>query len=156
MIIIAAMSEDGVIGAGDGMPWNVPAEYRQFLDYIRGETVIMGRRSFEIFGSDLTSARNLVVSRSVAAVENAEVVPSFEAAVRRGKELGGTLYCAGGASIYRAAIPVAERMYLSYIRGDYSGDVRFPEFDRADWQIARREAHPEFRFVEYRRIRPSR
>lgn len=63
MIIISAMSRDRVIGSGEGMPWNVPEEYQQFLSFVEDQTVIMGRRSYEIFGPDLTSAHTVVVSR---------------------------------------------------------------------------------------------
>jgi CRP-like cAMP-binding protein len=64
MIIILAMSRNRVIGSGKGMPWSVPDEYRQFLDFVRGQSVIMGRRSFEIFGSDLGETSNFVISRT--------------------------------------------------------------------------------------------
>ena len=55
LIVISAMSRERVIGQGEGMPWDVPAEFDQFLGFIRDQTVIMGRRSWEIFGADLTS-----------------------------------------------------------------------------------------------------
>ncbi|MEE3258297.1 MAG: dihydrofolate reductase [Candidatus Latescibacterota bacterium] len=73
MIIIPAMSKDRVIGSGDGMPWSVPEEYQQFLGFVEGQTVTMGRRSYEIFGPDLTSAHNIVVSRSGMAQEGGSV-----------------------------------------------------------------------------------
>ena len=53
MIVISAMSQDRIIGKGDGLPWHVPEEYNQFLDIIRGQTVILGRRSYPIFGKGL-------------------------------------------------------------------------------------------------------
>ena len=151
MIIISAMTRRRVIGSGAGMPWSVPEEYRQFLAFIEGQTVIMGRRSYEIFGPDLSSAHNIVVSRSASEIAGALVCPSVEAAVEAAADFGATVFSAGGASIYRQTMPLAEALYLSYIKGDYQGDVYFPEFDVRDWEVEKREEHPRFTFVIYRR-----
>ena len=100
MIIISAMSKDRVIGSGEGMPWNIPKEYQHFLSLVEGQTVIMGSRSYEIFGPDLTSAHNIVISRSGVDQEGVIVCGSVEAAVGRASSFGKTIFCAGGGSIY--------------------------------------------------------
>ena len=151
MIIISAMTRDRVIGSGDGMPWSVPEEYAQFLDLVRGQTVIMGRRSFEIFGPDLAESNVVVVSRSAGSVPGAEVVAGIDEAVRHAESYGTEVFSAGGASIYRQTLPLADAMYLSTIKGDFEGDAYFPEFDEAAWRVERREDHPRFEFVVYRR-----
>ena len=145
------MSYDRVIGVGEGMPWNIPEEYQQFLRFIEGQTVIMGRRSYEIFGADLTSAHNIVVSRSVTTMPGAVVCPSLEAAVAQAEAFGKTIFSAGGATIYRQTLPLADQMYLSFIKGTFSGDTLFPPFDKADWEVVQREDHPAFEFVVYQR-----
>ena len=152
MILIAALAKNRVIGSGQGMPWNVPEEYAQYLAFIKGQTVIMGRRSWEIFGGDLTSRHALVVSRSNLTLDGAEVCGSLERAIDRGRELGGRLFCAGGAGIYAQAMPLASEMYLSFIRGDFEGDAYFPEIDASKWEIEREVDHSAFRFVAYRRV----
>lgn len=151
MIIISAMSRDRVIGSGDGMPWSVPEEYAHFLATVRGATVIMGRRSFEIFGNDLAESHVIVVSRSRHDLPGAVVVPGIEEAVREAERSGGEVFSAGGASIYRQTVPLADAMYLSYIEGAYEGDAHFPAFDEAEWTVERREDRPGFEFVVYRR-----
>ena len=153
MIIIGAMSTGRVIGSGDGMPWEVPEEYAHFLRLIDGQTIIIGRRSYEIFGAGLTSAHTIVVSRS-ANLPGASVVPSVEEAVRVAESFGTTVFSAGGASIYAQTMPLADMMYLSYIKGRFTGDAYFPEFNDREWAVERREHHPRFEFVVYRRIRP--
>ena len=90
-------------------------------------------------------------SRSAPEIEGAVVVPSIEAALERAEGYGRTVFSAGGASVYRQTLPLAEAMYLSYIKGDYPGDAYFPEFDRAEWRVERRQDHPDFEFVVYRR-----
>jgi dihydrofolate reductase len=151
MIVIGAMASNRVIGSGDGMPWDVPEEYAHFLRLIERQTIIIGRRSYEIFREGLTSAHNIVVTRSSGDIAGAIVVPSIEDAVRMAKSLGPTFFSAGGASIYAQTIPLADAMYLSYIKGHYTGDAYFPEFREDDWIVAKRDDHARFEFVEYRR-----
>ena len=151
MIIISAMSYDRVIGSGAGMPWNIPEEYQQFLRFVDGQTVIMGRRSYEIFGDDLTSAHNIVISRSIKEVPGAVVCASVDEAIAAARSYGKTVFSAGGGSIYAQTISLADAMYLSYIKGDFDGDTYFPDFDEAEWDIVNREDHPAFEFVVYQR-----
>ena len=145
------MSKDRVIGSGEGMPWSVPAEYQQFLRFVEGQTVIMGRRSYEIFGPDLTSAHNIVISRSGVEQEGVIVCGSVEEAVERAESFAKTVFSAGGGSIYAQTLPLAKEMYLSYIKGDFVGDAYFPEFDEGDWDVVERRDHEGFEFVHYRR-----
>lgn len=151
MIVIGAMSRSRVIGRGDGMPWDVPEEYEHFLRLVAGQTIVIGRRSYEIFGTSLTSAHNVVVSRSATSLPGALVVPTIDDALREAAAFGRTVFSAGGASIYEQTIPRAEAMYLSYIKGDFTGDVYFPDFDEGEWRVERREDYPRFEFVVYRR-----
>ena len=151
MIIIGAMTRDRVIGSGDGMPWDVPEEYAHFQRLIAGETVVIGRRSYEIFGDSLTSAHTVVVSRSAGGIAGATVVPTIDDALREAASFGRTVFVAGGASIYEQTIGRAEAMYLSYIDGDFTGDAYFPAFDEGEWTVERQERHPRFEFVVYRR-----
>ena len=152
MIIIGAMSTERIIGSGDGMPWDVPEEYAQFLRLIEGQTIIIGRRSYEIFGEGLTSAHTVVVTRSAGKLPRAVAVTSVEDALRTAESFGGTVFSAGGASIYAQTIALADTMYLSYIKGQFTGDAYFPAFSDQDWAVDRREDHPRFEFVVYRRI----
>ncbi|OJH42689.1 hypothetical protein BON30_05780 [Cystobacter ferrugineus] len=137
------------------MPWHVPEEYAQYLRHVSGQTVIMGRRSWEIFGADLTTTHNLVVSNS-SQVKGARAVPSLAQALTRAAETERTIFIAGGASIYAQALERdwVDEMYLSTIHGDYTGDSFFPMWNAADWEAVRREAHARFDFVVWRRRRP--
>jgi len=153
-IIIAAIGKNGVIGGGEGMPWHVPEEYEQYLRWVSGQTVIMGRRSWDIFGRDLTTTQNIVVSHS-GQVAGALAVPSLEVALARAAEAGRTVFIAGGASIYAQALAKdwVDEMYLSTIDGDYTGDTFFPAWNEADWDVTTREAHARFEFTVWRRRR---
>ena len=152
LIIIGAMSTDRIIGSGDGMPWDVPEEYAQFLRFIEGQTIIIGRRSYEIFGEGLTSAHTIVVSRSAGKLPGAVAVTSVEDALRTAESFERPVFSAGGASIYAQTIGLADTMYLSHIKGHFAGDAYFPAFSDLEWAVDRREDHPRFEFVVYRRI----
>ncbi|MEM6799728.1 MAG: dihydrofolate reductase [Planctomycetota bacterium] len=152
MILISAMSDTRVIGAGDGMPWNVPEEYQQFLDLVAGQTIFMGRRSYEIFGPDLTTEHTIVLTRSSRLGEGVVTAATLEDAITLAASYGKTVFCGGGSSVYEQALPLADAMYLSYIKGDFTGDAYFPAFDETEWRIVEDRGHARFRFVHYERV----
>ncbi len=145
------MTRDRVIGKGDGLPWHIPVEYQQFLDHVRGQAVVFGRKSYEIFGRDLPDTEMFVVSRSAAHMAGAQTFTAVDAAIDAARRTGKKLFCAGGASIYALTLPIAQAMYLSIIKGDYDGDAHFPEFDLSEWRVTRRDDHAEFEFRVYER-----
>ena len=151
MKLIAAVAENRVIGKGDGMPWDLPDEYEHYRRIIADQTVIMGRRSYEIFGNDLTSRHAVVVSRSIDndALEGAVVCSSLEEAVDKAHSLGREVYINGGASIYQQALPMVDEMDLSIVKGQFEGDAYFPEFEESAWRIAERVDHGPWEFRRY-------
>ena len=149
-IIISAMTHDRVIGQGDLMPWSVPAEYQQYLDFVRGNTVIMGRRTYETFGEDLSEDTPVVVVSRTATFDGAWVARSIDEAMERARSFGNTIFIAGGSSIYEQSLDIADWMYLSTIKGDFSGDAYFPRFDHNEWETV--ETRDEAGFV-FRRFR---
>ncbi len=153
MIIIAALTVKRVIGLRDGMPWRISEELRHFKKLTTGHTLIMGRKTFQSVARSLPGRKTIVVSRSLSCAEGVEVCRSLDAAIRKAKSYGGEIFIAGGADIYRQALPLADALYLSYIKADYEGDVAFPEFDVSEWEITGEEEFPEFTFVAYRRRR---
>lgn len=153
--IIAALTRDRVIGSGGELPWKLPAEYRHFLDRVRGHTVIMGRRSWEIFGPDLGCAEAVVLSRHHTEVAGAITSASLDDALATARDIGRPVFVAGGATVYEAALPQARWLELSWIHGSYDGDTYFPRFDPADWVEVTRRDHPGWTFVRSRRREPD-
>lgn len=150
VIIISAMSESRAIGLGEGMPWSVPEEYQHFVDSVRQQTVIMGRRSYEIFGADF-EADTFVISRS-AQLNGVNVCSGIEDAMQQAKKLSKTTFIAGGRSIYALGIPLANRMLLSTIKGNYEGDVSFPEFAESEWKVESIEDRGSYVLRDWRRV----
>ena len=150
VIIISAIGSNRIIGDGDGLPWHIPEEYNQFLEYIRDQTVIMGRRSYELFRKDMLPKRMVVVSGSLQ-TERATVFPTLEEALAYSSTFPEDIYVCGGQSIYEESIPRADYMYLSFIKGEHRGNVYFPEFDEDQWHVEKREDRGLFVFLIYRR-----
>lgn len=145
------MSRDRLIGTEDGLPWNIPEEYNLYLSRVSGQTVIMGRNTFELVGSDLTSSHTIVISRDFPSGENYIVCQTIEAALEVAESYGKDIYIAGGANIYAQTLEKADKMYLTYIEGEYSGVAYFPEFNINDWEIVETDPYPNYLIVTYRR-----
>ena len=155
VIIIAAIGSNRIIGDGEGLPWHIPSEYDQFLAYIKDQTVIMGRRSWEIFKKDMLPERMVVVSRTLQ-TERARVFATLKDALAYSRTFPEDIFVCGGQSIYEVSLQHADYMYLSFIKGEHRGNVYFPEFDEKDWIVEKKEEHAEYIFVIYRSIRRDR
>ena len=132
LILISAMTRDRVIGSNNALPWHIPDEYASFLRRVRGHPIVMGRTSYEIFGADLKgSSPIVVVSRSLdaASLPDADVRPDVGSALSLAGTHGERVFSAGGGSIYRQTLPLADALYLSIVKKDYAGDTYFPEFE---------------------------
>jgi len=149
--IISAIGEGGVIGSEKGLPWDIPEEYNQFLDHVRGNTVIMGRVSWEIFGADLPETRFIVVSRGLNESQGVIVAAGMKEAVDVAREFPEPVFIAGGSEIYKEGLKYADKMYLSFIKGKYTGNRYFPEFDKMKWKETKSIDHNEFVYKEYER-----
>ncbi len=154
--LIAAVSSNGVIGAGGKLPWRLPEDLRFFKAQTMGCPVIMGRRTWESIGRALPGRLNIVVTRSAGLpAAGASVAASLDAALALCAD-APTVFVIGGGDLYRGALPRADRMILTEIRQSFEGDVHFPKFDRGQWREARREPQRsasglEFDFVWYER-----
>lgn len=133
--IVAAVSENGVIGRDGGLPWRLPADTKFFKELTSGHTVVMGRRTWDEIARPLRHRRNIVITRNPAwSAEGAERAGSLTAAL----ELAGSeaqIFVIGGAEIYRQALPIADRMYLTHVHATVEGDTWFPDWDPADWRL---------------------
>mgnify|MGYP002713172808 CR=1 FL=1 len=157
LVLIAAVARNGVIGRHNVLPWRLKADLARFRETTLGHPVLMGRKTWQSLGRPLPGRRNLVVTRDPAySAAGAEVFRDTEAALAAtGDE---TVFVIGGAELYRQLIDRADRLMLTEVQADVTGDAYFPMFDRADFTESRREthcadAHNEFafHFVEYRR-----
>jgi dihydrofolate reductase len=154
--LVAAVADNGIIGAHGKLPWHLPEDLKHFKQLTLGHPVIMGRRTWESLGKPLPGRENIVVTRRPGyEATGASVAASLEAAVAlcAGESV---VFVIGGAEIYAAALPLADGLVLTEIHRDYAGDTRFPRWDRTAWRVSQKETHTaadgvRFDFVLYER-----
>jgi len=147
--IIAAMAKNRVIGCDNKLPWHIHEDLQNFKRLTSGNVVIMGRKTFESIGKALPNRVNIVISSSMPQKEGIIVCKTVEEALQKAESYDKEIFIIGGATVYQQTIPLADRMYLSYVKGDYHGDAFFPEFDESKWKIAEKTDFPEFELVVY-------
>ncbi len=136
LAIIAAVAENGVIGRGGGLPWRLPADLRRFQELTMGHHLLIGRRTWESIGRPLPGRTMIVVTRGGAELPaGVRAARTLEEAVASAAAAGDAEpFVAGGAGLYREALPRAGRLYLTRVLAAVEGDVRFPDWDPAEWR----------------------
>lgn len=144
-----------VLGRDNALPWHHPEDLRYFKRTTLGHAVIQGRKTYESVGKPLPGRRNLVVTRDPSfRAPGCEVFTTPEAAVEAARQTDPLPFVLGGEAIYRALLPLATIVYLTFIDEQHDGDAFFPELDAGQWREAERQAgeDPALQFVRYERI----
>lgn len=179
---IVAVASNHVIGKDNTLIWHVPEDLKHFKRTTMGKPIIMGRKSYDSIGKPLPGRPNIVISRrhqnlgstptphfaameSVAAEAKAgapegpflyaSIADGIAAAKTMATELGiDEVFITGGGEIYRQALPLCDRLYLTRIHRDYDGDTYFPEINEEEWTTISREDHdgdPGYSFIKLER-----
>jgi dihydrofolate reductase len=162
------VSENGVIGRGNALPWRLKSDMRHFRALTMGKPVVMGRKTYHAIGAPLSGRTNVVVSRDADfAASGVLVAPSLGTALeaahgdalRRGV---GEIAIIGGADIYAQTMPFADRLEITRVHADISGDAHFPTIDPARWRETARREQPAgvdddagMSFLVYHRVAAS-
>jgi dihydrofolate reductase len=138
--IIVAIAKNGVIGKGNELPWNLPADLNYFRTKTKGHPVIMGARTHLSIGRLLPGRKNIVLSDdpSFQPIEGAIMVRSFEEAFEAVND-NEEAFIIGGANVYKQGLNYADRLYITEVQADAEGDILFPEFDKSQWKETSRE-----------------
>jgi dihydrofolate reductase len=162
--IIVAYDKNRVIGAGGMIPWRLPEDMKHFKETTMGCPVIMGRKTWDSFPEKfkpLPGRFNIVITsrpidyRGKYDEKDVRFTWSPTAAIMAAyarAAIGNTeVFIIGGSSIYKEYLDmgVVERILASEVKGDYSGDVHFPEFDPQSWDFTIKQRHADFDVVEY-------
>jgi dihydrofolate reductase len=149
--IIVAMTYNRVIGRRGKIPWHIPDEQKLFRHLTEGNTVLMGRKTYESIGQPLKNRNNIVVSSTLPAREGITVARSLEEALDKAQHFGKPIFSIGGAKLYEETLPLAGCLLISYIKQDYAGDTYFPEFEPRDYIIKDYRNYPNFEFMRYQK-----
>lgn len=162
--LIAAMSENRVIGRDGDLPWHLPADLQHFKDTTRGHPVIMGRKTFESLDRPLPGRTNIVITRNPNyAVDGVIIARSLTEAIRAAEKEHGAvetengdtpggepeIFILGGEEIFRQALCRGDRMFLSIVHAELHGDTFFPDFDASQWRLIDESHHPADENNEY-------
>lgn len=138
--IIVAVAQNGVIGGNNSLLWHISEDLKRFKTITSGCTVIMGRKTFESLGRPLPNRRNVVISRNDALqIDGVEVVGSLEEALSLSNCEEQEVFIIGGGEIYRQAMEIADRLYITIVYRDYEGDTTFPEIGETEWKLIKQE-----------------
>ena len=160
--LIVCHTRNRVIGAGNRMPWHLPADLKRFKETTMGHPIVMGRRTFDAIGRcALPGRRNIVMSRSALAVPGCERATAPQTLERLVGD--ARFFVIGGAEIYRLLLPFADTIYRTLVETELDGDVLFPELDAREWHTREHDRHPAdacnayaMRFSVLTRIAPPR
>lgn len=154
--IIVAMTKDGVIGQDGEVPWHIADDMKLFKSLTEGNTVIMGKTTWlsipEKF-RPLPGRANIIVSTTLEQLPDAKVCRSVDEAVKEAKKSTREIFCIGGARLYAAMLPLADTMYISWVKEAYEGDTHFPAVDFTAWKEERSREFPDFVLKKYSRIK---
>jgi len=137
--LIVAMANNRIIGVNKQMPWHLSADLKNFKKITMGHPIIMGRKTFEAIGQPLAGRENIIISRDPFYHKIGCIVfNSLEAAVKHYSHLD-EVFVIGGATLYKATLEQADRLYITEIEKDFEGDTWFPKIQKSDWQECTRE-----------------
>ena len=148
LALIAAVARNGIIGAGNALPWRLPTDMRHFKATTMGRPMLMGRKTWQSIGRPLPGRTVIVVSGDPAfTADGVEIARTLEAALDRAQAIAlatgaDTVMVAGGGVLYRALIGAATRLYITEVAATPEGDTCFPAIDPALWRLAARETPP--------------
>lgn len=140
--LVVAMSKNHVIGVDNHLPWHLPADLKHFKTVTLGKPIVMGRKTYESIGKPLPGRENVILTRnSDFDVPGCWVTGDIEAVFQKYRDTPEIMII-GGAQIFEHCLPLADRMYLTYVDLEIKGDALFPFFDAAEWKEIERIEYP--------------
>lgn len=145
--MIAAVGDNFEIGLDNQLLWRMPADMRHFKETTMGNPIIVGRKTYESFGAKPLPGRlNIVISRNIEYPGNgAVVVTNIDDAIEVAKSSSTEekeIMIIGGASFYEQCLPLAQRLYLTFVHSAFEADAYFPAVDFSQWDEISREDYP--------------
>ena len=141
--IISAVADNRVIGKSNTLPWHLPADFKYFKENTLNKPIVMGFKTFQSIGeTPLPKRKNVILNNNpnYKAPEGCFLAKSIDEVSEMLKSEEEVMVC-GGASVYRQFLPIADRLYLTFIHHKFEGDTFFPEFDINKWKETSREDH---------------
>lgn len=133
------MDNHRLIGRNNQLPWHLPKDLAYFKQVTMGHAIVMGRKTFESIGKPLPGRKNIVVTRNHEYQPNGvDVAHSIEEICELSQK-NEEIFIIGGAEIFKATLPVTDRLYITEIHETFDGDTFFPVFNLSDWELISKE-----------------
>lgn len=157
--IVAAISQNWVIGNKNRLPWSIPGELKHFRDITWGKPIIMGRKTHEAIGRVLPGRENIILTKQhTFQKEGCIVFHDFKSLIDSFSNEKEYMVI-GGAEVYQLFLPLASKMYITWIYHNFSGDCFFPSWDTKAWVLQTEQVHEvspnnpyKFSYQIYKRI----
>lgn len=154
--LVAAVADNGVIGADGDIPWRIPADFAHFKALTFGHVLVMGRATYESIGRPLPGRTTIVLTRDpVWSADGVLVARDLDEAISLAEGIDEEVFVVGGASVYAEALARADVQVLTEVHLSPDGDTRYPEFEPTQWVETQREsfldAEVPFEFVWWER-----
>lgn len=162
LTIIAAISENGIIGTNGQIPWRIPEDMKRFRQLTIPHPVIMGRKTYESIDTKfrpLSERKNIVLSRSWQGEEGIYMARTMQEALDLAS--GNQAFVAGGGDIYNMFLSIADSMEITRVHQHYQGDTNFPTIDWDEWElendsgVAKSKTGIDYSFLSYSRKKSS-
>jgi dihydrofolate reductase len=151
LVIIAALAKNYVIGKEERIPWNIPEDIHHFKTKTTNHAIIVGRKTYEHLPiRPLPDRTNVVLTRQNIEIPGAIVKHSLDEAIKYCKENSSDdIFIIGGSKVYEEALPLANKLELTWIDREYEGDTYFPKIDFSKWELISEHKRDGFSFCSY-------
>lgn len=130
-IVVAVTRENAAIGNGKELLFRISDDLKRFKNLTTGHPLIFGRKTFESIGRPLPNRTNIIVTKNPDfKAEGCIAVSSLEEAIKRAGEIDSEIFIGGGGEIYKQALPLTDKLYLTLVDSDAQGNVFFPDWRR--------------------------
>lgn len=158
LTLIAAISSNQVIGYNQTIPWKIPEDIKYFRETTMGQTIVMGRKTYESIGKPLPGRKNIVITSSIKEIRGVQIINSSQELLENIKNIKNEIFIIGGQKVYEEFLPFANKMHITEIDLKINGDSFFPVWNRSEWKEISRtpkkntEAKINYSFVVLERI----
>ncbi|WP_185872898.1 dihydrofolate reductase [Blattabacterium cuenoti] len=156
IIIVSAISKNGFIGNKNKLMWNLPMDLKRFKQMTIGETIIMGRKTFESIGKILPYRQNIVLTRQKKTLKNIKIISSIQQIFKLKYQ---KIFIIGGGEVYKQTINIADVLELTLIHKNFIGDTKFPKINLKQWKkikdtfYKKDKLHSiDYSFIQYKKI----
>jgi len=133
--LVAAIAKNNVLGKDNKLIWHLPADLKMFKNLTSGNTILMGRKTFDSIGKALPNRENVVITRDVNFKQQGCLVYNSIESALESLKLSDKIFIVGGAQIYNECLSIADKLYITHLDLEVEGDVFFPKIDSNVWRL---------------------